>query len=1643
MRAKQIDVGPAEVVERVRSYARERLRPEQAEFFLPFVGQYYARATPEDLTERAVPDLYGSALAHMRLARTRQPGETKVAVYSPDFDVHGFASPHTVVEVVTDDMPFLVDSLTMELRRHGLGLHVLIHPVLTVRRNADGLLLGVVTPDQKPHDDVVCAESYHHIEVDRQTDPAVLDQLRADLVRVLGDVAAAVTDWPAMLERAAALAVELDTAGSGEAAEAGEAGVSAGDRAEVAAFLRWLADGHFTFLGYREYEVTPDEGDGVLRALEGSGLGILRDTRARPRPHRLSEVPSETRREILRPSILNLTKTRSRATVHREGYLDYVGVKRRGPGGERRECRFLGLYTTSVYKQWPTDIPILRRTARAVLERAAFPADSHDGKALVEILDRHPRDELFQCTEDELYTDALAILALRHRPRLRLWLRRDVFGRFFSCFVDLPVGRLTTAIRRRFGKILMDALHGVHCEESALTTDPVLARLHFVIYTEPGAAAEVDTARIEARLNAALRVWNDDLSDALVDQFGEERGLLLHQRYADAFPASFQGDFSARTAVSDIRRIEALRARRDTSELGIHLYRPLESLAGEPRLTIYRCGEPLTLSAVLPLLENLGMQVVDQRPYQVRPADQDPVWLYDYELRWADHLDLDAGGVRDRLAEALGAVWRREMENDRFNRLVLSAGLNAREVTVLRTYAKYLRQTGTTFSRDFIAGTLSRNPEIGRQLVELVRLRFDPDLEPNTDRELGCKQLVADIVHAIDAVASLNEDRVLRSLVGLVTATIRTNLFQLGPDGRPKPWLSLKLDPREIADLPHPRPRFEVFVYSPRIEGVHLRAGAVARGGLRWSDRPEDFRTEILGLMKAQVVKNAVIVPVGAKGGFVVKKPPAEREALHSEVIACYSTFIRGLLDVTDNLVGGEVVPPPRVVRDDGDDPYLVVAADKGTATFSDIANEISREYGFWLGDAFASGGSAGYDHKAMGITARGAWVSVRRHFQTLGLDEQTDEFTVAGIGDMSGDVFGNGMLLSRHIKLVAAFDHRHIFLDPDPDPARSHAERARLFALPRSSWADYDPALISTGGGVFPRTAKAVALSPEAQAALGVDAPSLTPDELITAILRAPVDLLFNGGIGTYVKAPTETNAEVGDKNNDSVRINAEELRCRVVAEGGNLGLTQRGRIQFALRGGLINTDAIDNAAGVNCSDHEVNIKILLDGVVRDGDLTGKQRNALLAEMTDDVAERVLRHNDAQTRALYIALAQAGPMRDVHLRYLDALERTGRLDRVLEVLPTAEQLDDRGESAGLSMPELAVLLAYTKIELYRALLTSDVPDDPYLERMLEQYFPGPVRDRFARQIAEHPLRREIIATCLSNSVVDHAGTSFVFRLAEETGHGPAEIARAHTAAREIFQLPELWAEICALNGTVPTTVQTALFLEVRRVVERATRWLLRNRPQPLDIAAAVAFFGPTAPALRKRLPLLLADSAAAALTRSVEGYTRAGVPDQLARHIATLPALFSALDIREVAEAGNHSLTDAAAVHFQLGEQLRLDWLRQRILELPRDEHWQALARGALRDTQYATHASLTAEVLRHTEPATSAATRVRPWLDRAAVRANRCIQLLDEIADSGRADLATLTVALQEVGALRQTSPHQPTPLTREATLGRAKRR
>jgi len=1523
-----------------------------------------------------------------------------VHVYTPTVEEHGWESPHTVVETVVDDMPFLVDSISMEVTRNGSAIHLVIRPIMRVRRDKEGRLLEVGAEDGLP-------ESLIHVEIDRQAGPEELEQLRACLSRVLGDVRAAVEDWAAMQERVGKVVAELDAA---------PPPVDPDERTEARDLLEWMHDGHFTFIGYREYDMLTEDGEDVLRAVPGSGLGILREIDERPISLSFAQLQPEVRRLAREKSLLNLTKANSRATVHRPSYLDYVGVKRFDASGEvAGERRFLGLYTHTAYSASPWEIPVLRRKAQRVVDRSGLPTGSHDHKALVEILETYPRDELFQISEDELFETALGILHLGERRRVRLFVRRDSFGRFFSCLVYLPRERFDTRNRLRIQEILQQAFSGTSVDYTTRVSESVLARLHYVVYTEPGAVPEYDVAEIEARLAAATRAWTDDLRDTVSEQLGEVRAGPLFERYGEAFPGAYRDDFTAGQAVQDIKRIEGLEV---DGDLGMSLYVPLESTHDQLAFKLIRAARPILLSDVLPLLENMGVRVSDERPYEVKPADGPPVWVYDFGLRYDGGAEFHADDVREMFQDAFARTWRGETENDGFNRLVLAARLTAREITILRAIAKYLRQAGTTFSQAYMEDALFAHAGIARGVVELFRIRLDPARPDDADAQ--ARVLERELERTIDEVESLDEDRILRGFLRVVRAILRTNYFQTDAGGHAKPYLSLKLDPDLVPDLPEPRPMFEVFVYSPRVEAVHLRGGRVSRGGIRWSDRREDFRTEVLGLMKAQTVKNAVIVPVGAKGGFVVKRPPAggDRAALLREVVECYRTFMRGLLDVTDTIAGGRIVPPPDVVRHDEDDPYLVVAADKGTATFSDIANAISVEYGFWLGDAFASGGSAGYDHKQMGITARGAWESVKRHFRELGTDIQTTDFTVAGVGDMSGDVFGNGMLLSRHIRLIGAFDHRHVFLDPNPRAAASFDERERLFALPASSWADYDPALISPGGGVFPRSAKSIQLSPEARVALAVESESLTPSELIHALLRAPVDLLWNGGIGTYVKAQEERHAEVGDRANDAVRVDAEELCCRVVGEGGNLGVTQRARVAFARGGGRIYMDAIDNSAGVDCSDHEVNIKILLDTIDADGDLTGEQRNAILAEMADEVAALVLRDNYEQTQAISTSTAQAASMVEVHERYVRSLEQDGTLSRELEFLPTDDGFDERqAAGVGLTAPEFGTLLSHTKIALAQELLASDLPEDPYLSSELERYFPTRLREEFGTQLQHHRLRREIIATRVVNDLVNRAGTTFAFRLADETGAGADDIARAYTVAREAFGLRGLWGEIEALDGRVPAETQIAMLLRARILLERSTRWLLRNRRRPIDIAATVARYAPGAAALAEAVPGLLAPSELELARAKATAFAEVGVPLELAQRVAQLEALVPTLELVEIAAAAELDVAVAAEVYFALGARLELQWLRDRIVDLPRETRWEAMARAALRDDVYAEQAGLTAEVLR-------AGTGVERWLAENAGAVERSLQVLADIRSGGTLDLARLSVAVREMRNLIHSS-------------------
>lgn len=1606
---------------------------------LAYLQRYYLHTAPEDLLDRDPVDVFGAALSHYRLAEQRPQGKAMVRVHTPTVEENGWTSSHSVVEVVTDDMPFLVDSVTNELSRQGRGIHVVIHPQVVVRRDLTGKLIEILGPDcdahgpktARPHDSLV--ESWIHVEIDRETDRADLKQITGDLQRVLSDVREAVEDWEKMRDAALRIADELP--GEPTAPDLREYELE-----EARELLRWLADDHFTFLGYREYNLVDDD---ALAAVPGTGLGILRSDPvhhgqedAHPVSPSFNRLPADARAKAREHRLLVLTKANSRATVHRPSYLDYVGVKKfDADGNVVGERRFLGLFSSAAYTESVRRVPVIRRRVAEVLEGAGFSPNSHDGRDLLQILETYPRDELFQTPVDKLREIVTSVLYLQERRRLRLYLRQDEYGRYYSALVYLPRDRYTTGVRLRLIAILQEELNGTSVDFTAWNTESILSRIHFVVRvpqgTELPALTDADVERIEGRLVEAARSWADGFGEALIAETGEERAAELLRRYGNSFPEGYKADHSPRSAVADLVRLERLSE--SDRDFDLSLYEPVGAGPGERRFKIYRQGEQVSLSAVLPVLQRLGVEVTDERPYELRCSDRTHAWIYDFGLRMPvstgngdTHLGDDA---RERFQDAFAAVWQGRAENDNFNTLVLSAGLTWRQAVVLRAYAKYLRQAGSTFSQDYMEDTLRNNVHTTRLLVSLFEARMSPARQ-TAGTEL-VDAMLEELDGALDQVASLDEDRILRSFLTLIKATLRTNFFQSNDAGEPHAYVSMKFDPQAIPDLPAPRPAFEIWVYSPRVEGVHLRFGKVARGGLRWSDRREDFRTEVLGLVKAQMVKNTVIVPVGAKGGFVAKNlpdPSVDRDAWLAEGIASYKIFISALLDITDNMVAGEVVPPKGVVRHDEDDTYLVVAADKGTATFSDIANGVAQAYGFWLGDAFASGGSAGYDHKGMGITARGAWESVKRHFRELGHDTQTEDFTVVGVGDMSGDVFGNGMLLSEHIRLVAAFDHRHIFLDPTPDAATSYAERRRLFDLPRSSWADYDTALLSAGGGIHPRSAKSIPVNAHVREALGIEAgvTKMTPGDLMKAILQAPVDLLWNGGIGTYVKATAETHADVGDKANDAIRVNGADVRAKVIGEGGNLGLTQLGRIEFARvgaggEGGKVNTDAIDNSAGVDTSDHEVNIKILLNSVVSDGDMTVKQRNALLAEMTDEVGGLVLRNNYAQNVALANAVAQAPSLLHAQQRFMRRLGREGLLDRALEFLPNDRQIRELlNNGKGLTQPELAVLFAYTKITVADELIHTVLPDDPYLRRLLHAYFPAPLREKFGEQIDAHALRREIITTLLVNDTVNTGGSTFLHRLREETGAATEEIVRAQLAAREIFGMAEVWDAVEALDNKVAASVQTRVRLHSRRLVERGTRWLLNNRPQPLEITGTIELFRDRVTQVWAELPKLVRGADLEWYQSIMDELTGEGVPQELAAKVAGFSSAFPTLDIVAIADRTGVDPLDVAEVYYDLADRLDITQLMDRIIELPRADRWQSMARASIREDLFAAHAALTADVLAAGGGDATPEERFKAWEERNAAIIGRARTTLDEIRGSDDFDLANLSVAMRTMRSL-----------------------
>ena len=1559
-----------------------------------FVAAYFDNTDPDEIAARGPANLYAIANAHWRLLDAPRTAQTAtVRVFNPTLAEDGFVSDHTVVQIVHDNMPFLVDSVTMAINRCNRTAHWVVHPLMSVMRDAQGKVQGVTsaaaaaaTGKTDPVESVIL------VECDRIVSAADQQVLIDELQRVLGDVRSAVQDWHPMLERAQAMA---------EAAAAVST-LSPSGRQEGVDFLRWLEDRHFTFLGARDYDLKRD-GDAVsLVARPHTGLGILRGSVQTTE----TRLPPEAVALLESNELVLVTKAMTRATVHRPAWLDYVAVKRFDEDGQViGEARFLGLYTATAYLAPVTAIPQIRSRVAAVMHAAGVVPDSHAAKSLQSILDAYPRDELFQIDTATLTEHAVGILRLQERQRTRLFVRRDPFGRFTSAIVFVPRDRFNTELRIKIGNELMAALDGQSIEFTPMLTDSPQARIHYLVRARTTAPSNVNLPALEARIARLTQRWQDDCTSEMLRSHGEGPGLALAHRFAQAFPTGYREDFAPAVAAEDADILAGLSA---ATPLAVKLYRPLNAETGMLRFKMYNTAK-VALSDSLPVLERMGARVLDEHPYDIGSNKEgSTLWIHDLGLQLST--DADLATVKSRFEDLFTQAWRGEVESDNLNKLVLNTTLDARAITVLRAYTRYFKQLGFAFSQSYIESTLHHHPAITQLIIELFMARFDPGFDG--DRDAGQKQLLQTIETELRRVESLEEDRILRQFVATIAATLRTNAWQRNASGQSKPYISFKVNPREIPGVPEPKPLYEIWVYSPRMEGIHLRMGRVARGGMRWSDRREDFRTEILGLVKAQQVKNTVIVPVGSKGGFFPKNSPpvSERDAWMAEGIACYKYLISGMLDVTDNIVKGAVVPPLNVVRHDGDDPYLVVAADKGTATFSDIANGVSAEYGFWLGDAFASGGSVGYDHKKMGITARGAWEAVKRHFRTVNHNTQTTPFTVAGIGDMSGDVFGNGMLLSEHIRLVVAFDHRHIFVDPAPDTARSFAERQRLFNLPRSSWDDYDKSLISEGGGVYPRSAKWIPLSPQARAVLGVQAEELAPVEVLRAILKAPVDLLYNGGIGTYVKASFETHAQVGDKASDAFRVNGSDLRCKVMAEGGNLGCTQMGRVEFAQKGGLIYTDAIDNSAGVDCSDHEVNIKILLGAIVEAGDLTLKQRNDLLASMTDEVGQLVLQDNYFQTQALDIAGHRPMYVLDGQQRLMQWLEGGKRLNRAIEFLPTDDEIARRrGQKRGLTAPESAVLMAYAKMAVFDDLLTSNLPEDPFYNRALKAYFPQVLTEKFSTAIAAHPLKREIIATYITNTVLNRTGATFINFLAAESAAATADVVRAFTLAREVFDLEPLWDRLDALDYQVDAKLQLDLLSKLIAIAQRASRWILRIRAQGSDMPTLIQRYQPAARELRAHLVDWLPASAQTGWQQASAALVVAGVEATLAQNLTALEYIFPALDLEELVQTGHTSLESAARAYFDVETELGLSQWRVQINRLPTDTLWQTQARGSARDDVYSIARQITLGQLTRKEDLLQWKAAHGPSIDRLA-------KLLT-IISAQAPDLAPISVALREL--------------------------
>lgn len=1600
------------LIEAYEAYLEGRVTDGEKAGLLSFTRVYLQSFPIEAWIGRELSDLHGFLYGVWHFIRKGMPDKPLVSVFNPNIEEHGWMCGRTVITVLQRDMPFLVDSIRLELNRRNIPIHVVQSTVFAMERDDGGNLQSV---DLAGAGASASSEAFLYIEAGLHSSDEQLRELQRSIELVLADVDSVVTDYRPLLAKLSDTVENLKALG--EPAE------------ESVAFLEWLGQSHFTFLGYREYRLNSEVGEqGQLEETIDQRLGLFGklDTSTQ-----VTSMISDNRgmsQFYAGNDLICFSKSSTRSTVHRGVYPDYIVIKQvNAEGTVVGEVRFLGLFTHQVYGKSPLHIPLLRKKIESVITRSKLNLNGYYGKQLIREIDTYPKEELFQSDEELLFQNLTAIASINERHMVRLIVREDPFGSFVNCMVFVPRDLYSTEVRLKIQDTIGDALGSNECDATSFFSESTLARAQYVFRIDDDRQVNLDVDALEETIRDITSNWEAHLQQALIDNYGESQGFSYFTRYGKAFSKGYQEAFDARAGVSDIAMLDKLN---DTDNIAMNLYRPVGAPDAHMRFKVLHMHQPLELSLIIPILENLGFRVMEEHPYKITKSANEVVWMHDFSLVFALPVTVDVHAVRNNFEDAFANILRGNSENDGFNRLILGARLSWRETFLLRAYANYLKQTGFSNTQQFIADTLVQHPDITRNLIALFRANFDPRIYKSGEYDAKRIERLQNKVEAsLDGVANLNEDLTLRRYLDLINATLRTNYFQTKEDGKEKSYISIKFSPREITGLPEPRPMFEIFVYSPRVEGVHLRGGKVARGGLRWSDRLQDYRTEVLGLVKAQQVKNAVIVPNGAKGGFVAKNLTKQmtRDEYLEEGIACYKTFIRGLLDVTDNYIDGEVYPPGGVLPKDWEDPYLVVAADRGTATFSDIANEIANEYNFWLGDAFASGGSQGYDHKGMGITAKGAWISVQRHFRERGVDIQNEDFSVIGIGDMAGDVFGNGMLLSRHICLKAAFNHQHIFIDPNPVSEASYVERERLFNTPRSSWSDYDRSLISEGGGIFDRAEKSIRLTPQMKEAFDIAADVLTPTDLIQALLKAPVDLIWNGGIGTYVKASWENHTDVGDKANDGLRVDGSQLRCQVFGEGGNLGMTQLGRVEFALNGGACNTDFIDNAAGVDCSDHEVNIKILLDELVTNGDLTTKQRNKLLADMTDDVSMLVLRNNYRQTLSISMAEHEVVQRSNEFRRFINYLESKGRLSRKLESMPSDEVIAERqGQGKALTRPELSVLISYAKVMLKEALIASDISEDPYIAKAVETAFPAVLVDKYPNELNSHRLRREIVGTQVANDLINNMGITAGHRLMETTGASPADVARAYIVSRDVFSFEKFQGYISSLDNCVPTDFQYSLMSNMVRRVRRGTRWFLRNHRSGLAPASIVESFQEALVETQQLTEQLILGAAREEWEQRRALLKSHDVSDEWVAALSIPGNLFSGLSIVQGSRVTGSDLATVGEIFYRVIEELSLSWFATQISEVRVETYWQAIARETYIDDLEAQLRKITCSVAQM-GAGQSVDNLIGTWSDQNRHLIKRWHTMVNEVQSASMTDYAMFSVAIRELIDLAQASEHQ----------------